>query len=50
MRLFGRWPQSGLKENPNVDLGVAAPPQDKVRANVLFWGGFWRFHYFSFTQ
>lgn len=40
MRLFGRWPQSGLKENPNVDLGVAAPPQDKARANVLFWGGF----------
>jgi len=23
-----------------VDLGVVAPPQDKVRANVLFWGGF----------
>lgn len=40
MRLFGRWPQSGLKNNPNVDLGVAAPPQDKERANVLFWGGF----------
>jgi multiple sugar transport system substrate-binding protein len=40
MYLFGRWPQSGLKKNPNVDLGVVAPPQDKVRANVLFWGGF----------
>jgi multiple sugar transport system substrate-binding protein len=40
MRIFGRWPQSGLKENPNIDLGVAAPPQDKVRANILFWGGF----------
>lgn len=40
MRIFGRWPQSGLKQNPNVDLGVAPPPQDKVRANVLFWGGF----------
>jgi len=40
MRLFGRWPQSGIKKNPNIDLGVVAPPQDKVRANVLFWGGF----------
>jgi multiple sugar transport system substrate-binding protein len=40
MYLFGRWPQSGLKTNPNVDLGVVAPPQDKARANVLFWGGF----------
>lgn len=40
MRLFGRWPQSGLKNNPNIDLGVVAPPQDAQRANVLFWGGF----------
>jgi multiple sugar transport system substrate-binding protein len=40
MYIFGRWPQSGLKENPNIDLGVAPPPQDAVRANVLFWGGF----------
>ena len=22
MRLFGRWPQAGLKANPNIDLGV----------------------------
>jgi multiple sugar transport system substrate-binding protein len=40
MMLFGRWPQSGFKKNPNIDLGVVAPPKDKVRANVLFWGGF----------
>lgn len=40
MRLFGRWPQSGLLKNPNVDLGLINPPQDKVRANILFWGGF----------
>lgn len=40
MYIFGRWPQGGLLENPNVDLGVAPPPQGKVRANVLFWGGF----------
>ena len=40
MMLFGRWPQSGFKTNPNISLGVVAPPQDKVRANVLFWGGF----------
>ncbi len=40
MMLFGRWPQSGFKENPNITLGVVAPPQDKARANVLFWGGF----------
>lgn len=40
MMLFGRWPQSGFKTNPLITLGVAAPPKDKVRANVLFWGGF----------
>lgn len=40
MMLFGRWPQSGFLKNPNILLGVVAPPMDKVRANVLFWGGF----------
>ena len=40
MYIFGRWPQAGLLDNPNVDLGVAPPPQDEARANVLFWGGF----------
>jgi multiple sugar transport system substrate-binding protein len=40
MRLFGRWPQAGLKENPNVDLGVVLPPKGEKQADVLFWGGF----------
>lgn len=40
MRLFGRWPQSGMKENPNIDLGVAPLPAGAERAGVLFWGGF----------
>jgi multiple sugar transport system substrate-binding protein len=40
MYLFGRWPQAGLLNNPNVSLGVAPPPQGAKRANVLFWGGF----------
>ncbi len=40
MYIFGRWPQASLLDNPNVDLGVAPPPQDVARANVLFWGGF----------
>lgn len=40
MMLFGRWPQGGFKTNPNISLGVMAPPKDKVRANILFWGGF----------
>jgi ABC-type glycerol-3-phosphate transport system substrate-binding protein len=40
MRLFGRWPQAGMKENPNIDLGVVGVPAGKQRANVLFWGGF----------
>jgi multiple sugar transport system substrate-binding protein len=40
MRLFGRWPQAGLKTNPNVDLALVGVPAGKVRANVLFWGGF----------
>lgn len=40
MMIFGRWPQSGFLKNPNISLGVVAPPKDKARANVLFWGGF----------
>jgi multiple sugar transport system substrate-binding protein len=40
MRLFGRWPQSGLLTNQNVSLGVVAPPEDKERANILLWAGF----------
>ncbi|MCB0045403.1 MAG: sugar ABC transporter substrate-binding protein [Caldilineaceae bacterium] len=40
MRIFGRWPQSGMLENPNIDLGVVGTPADAVDANVLFWGGF----------
>ncbi len=40
MRLFGRWPQAGYKTNPNIDLGVVGTPAGKVRASVLFWGGF----------
>lgn len=40
MRLFGRWPQAGYKDNPNIDLGVAPLPAGKERAGVLFWGGF----------
>jgi multiple sugar transport system substrate-binding protein len=40
MRIFGRWPQAGYKNNPNIDLGVVGVPVGKVRANILFWGGF----------
>jgi multiple sugar transport system substrate-binding protein len=40
MRIFGRWPQAGYKENPNIDLGVVGVPAGKERANILFWGGF----------
>ena len=40
MRIFGRWPQAGMKENPNIDLGVVGMPAGAQRANVLFWGGF----------
>ena len=40
MRIFGRWPQAGLLENPNIDLGVVGTPADAVAANILFWGGF----------
>ena len=40
MVISGRWSQSELLENPNIDLGVAAPPLDAVRANILFWNGF----------
>jgi len=40
MYIFGRWPQSELLENPNVDLGLAPLPMDAKRANVLFWDGF----------
>jgi multiple sugar transport system substrate-binding protein len=40
MRLFGRWPQEGLKNNPEVDLAIVGLPVGKERANVFFWGGF----------
>lgn len=40
MRIFGRWPQAGIKENPNINLGVVGLPAGAKRANVLFWGGF----------
>jgi multiple sugar transport system substrate-binding protein len=40
MRIFGRWPQSGMLENPNIDLGVVGLPAGDQRASVLFWGGF----------
>ena len=40
MRIFGRWPQAGIKENPNIDLGVVGMPVGRQRADVLFWGGF----------
>ncbi len=40
MRIFGRWPQAGLLENPNVELGVVGVPQHTAQNNVLFWGGF----------
>jgi multiple sugar transport system substrate-binding protein len=40
MRIFGRWPQAGYHDNPNIDLGVAGMPVGRERANILFWGGF----------
>jgi multiple sugar transport system substrate-binding protein len=40
MRIFGRWPQAGMLENPNIDLGVVGTPSDAAEANILFWGGF----------
>lgn len=40
MRLFGRWPQSNYRDNPNIDLGVVTPPVGLKPANVLFWAGF----------
>lgn len=40
MWLTGRWPQSDLKKLPGIELGVAPPPRDAQRANILFWSGF----------
>jgi multiple sugar transport system substrate-binding protein len=40
MRIFGRWPQAGYKDNPNIDLAVVGVPAGRERANILFWGGF----------
>ncbi len=40
MRLFGRWPQAGLKANEKIDLGLVTVPAGKEKANVEFWGGF----------
>lgn len=40
MRIFGRWPLGGYKDNPNIDLGMVGVPAGAEQANVLFWGGF----------
>lgn len=40
MRIFGRWPQAGMLDNPNIELGVVGTPADATAANILFWGGF----------
>nr|WP_255603774.1 sugar ABC transporter substrate-binding protein [Oscillochloris sp. ZM17-4] len=40
MLLFGRWPQAGLRANPQIDLGVVGLPTGRRRANILLWGGF----------
>jgi len=40
MRVFGRWPQSGLLNNPNVDLGLVEVPAGDKKADIMFWGGF----------
>jgi multiple sugar transport system substrate-binding protein len=40
MRIFGRWPLGGYKDNPNIDLGMVGVPAGEERANILFWGGF----------
>ena len=45
MRVFGRWPQAGMLENPNIDLGIVGTPGDAEAANILFWGGFGISHY-----
>ncbi|HEX7557198.1 MAG TPA: sugar ABC transporter substrate-binding protein, partial [Leptolinea sp.] len=39
MIIFGRWTEAEYLRNPNIDLGIIAPPKEKVRANILFWGG-----------
>nr|HMQ53593.1 extracellular solute-binding protein [Anaerolineae bacterium] len=40
MLFFGRWPQTSLLENPNVELAVVSPPQSERQANLLIWSGF----------
>jgi multiple sugar transport system substrate-binding protein len=40
MLITGHWPESDLKKNPAIDLGVVGMPVGKQRANVLFWSGF----------
>lgn len=40
MTLFNRSMLSEYLNNPNIDLGIIGPPQDAIRANILFWEGF----------
>jgi multiple sugar transport system substrate-binding protein len=40
MLILGRWPESDLKKDPAVDLGLVGMPAGAKRANVLFWSGF----------
>lgn len=40
MLITGHWPESDLRKNPAIDLGVVGMPVGMKRANVLFWSGF----------
>lgn len=39
MVISGYWDEAEFLQNPAIDLGIAAPPRDKVRGNILFWSG-----------
>ncbi|NMB55212.1 MAG: extracellular solute-binding protein [Leptolinea sp.] len=39
MVIGGYWSEAEYRINPNIDLGVAAPPHDALRVNILFWSG-----------
>lgn len=39
MRISGRWPLPGLRQNPRLELRVLPPPRGRARANILYWAG-----------
>ena len=39
MKISGRWPLEGLRQQKDLELVVLPPPRGSERANILYWSG-----------